>query len=55
MKLFTARKDGGEASTVTGYWLVEAKRLFSACLLRFHGKSREAFVTLTHWRRIVPF
>jgi len=45
MKLFTVRKDGGTESTVTGFWLIEAKRLFSACLLRFDGLSREAFHT----------
>lgn len=36
-------KDGGPESTVTGYWLVEIKSLFSICLLKFEGKSREAF------------
>ena len=45
MKLFTKRKDGGTESTVTGYWLVEIKSLFSICLLRFDGRSREAFHT----------
>ncbi len=43
--LFTKRKDGGGESTVTGYWLVEWKRLFSALILRFDGPSREAFHT----------
>jgi hypothetical protein len=38
-------KDGGQESTVTGYWLVELKGLFSALLLRFDGQSREAFHT----------
>ena len=36
-------KDGGPESTVTGYWLIESKSLFSICLLKFEGKSREAF------------
>ena len=43
MKLFARRKDGGGESTVTGYWLIEVKSLFSICLLRFDGASREAF------------
>lgn len=43
MKLFKKMKDGGPESTVTGYWLIEAKSLFSIALLRFEGKSREAF------------
>lgn len=45
MKFFTKRKDGGDESTVTGYWLIEWKGLFSICLLKFEGKSREAFHT----------
>jgi hypothetical protein len=45
MLLFKKRKDGGGESTVTGYWLVELKSLFSALLLRFDGASREAFHT----------
>jgi hypothetical protein len=45
MKLFKIMKDGGKESTVTGYWLIECKPLFSVCLLRFDGKSREAFHT----------
>jgi len=45
MKFFTKRKDGGDESTVTGYWLIESKRLFSICLLKFEGKSREAYHT----------
>lgn len=45
MKFLTKRKDGGPESTVTGYWLVEIKSLFSVCLLRFDGDSREAFHT----------
>lgn len=43
MKFFTKMKDGGSESTVTGYWLVEIKSLFSIVLLRFDGNSREAF------------
>lgn len=36
-------KDGGDESSVTGYWLIEIKSLFSIVLLRFEGKSRNAF------------
>src|SRR6476469_1023634 len=43
MKLFKKMKDGGAESTVTGYWLVEIKSLFSIVLLKFEGKSREAY------------
>lgn len=45
MKLFVKRKDGGAESSVTGYWLIELKSLFSICLLRFDGHSREAYHT----------
>ena len=38
-------KDGGPESTVTGYWLIEYKPLFSIVLLKFEGKSRDAFHT----------
>lgn len=43
MKLFKKMKDGGPESTSTGFWLIEAKSLFSIVLLRFDGDSREAF------------
>lgn len=43
MKFFKKMKDGGAESTVTGYWLVEIKSLFSIVLLKFEGKSREAY------------
>ena len=42
---FFKSKDGGAESTVTGYWLVEIKSLFSIVLLRFDGLSREAYHT----------
>jgi hypothetical protein len=45
MRLFFRSKDGGAESSVTGYWLIEAKGLFSIVLLRFDGLSREAFHT----------
>jgi hypothetical protein len=43
MKFFFKRKDGGQDSFVTGYWLVEAKNGFSICLLRFDEQTRENF------------
>ena len=36
-------KDGGKESTVTGYWLIECKSLFSIVLLKFEGDSREMY------------
>jgi hypothetical protein len=45
MKFFKKMKDGGAESTVTGYWLIELKSLFSVVLLKFEGKSREAYHT----------
>lgn len=45
MKFLFKSKDGGSESTVTGYWLIEAKNLFSVCLLCFDGESREAYHT----------
>lgn len=43
MKLLSIAKDGGKESTVTGYWLIEIKSLFSIVLLRFDHGSREAY------------
>lgn len=43
MKIFKKMKDGGAESSVTGYWLVEIKSLFSIVLLKFDGWSRDAF------------
>jgi hypothetical protein len=40
--LFKA-KDGGPESKVTGYWLIESKRVFSIVLLRFDNGSRESY------------
>lgn len=45
MKFLFKNKDGGSESTVTGFWLIEAKNLFSVVLLCFDGESREAFHT----------
>ena len=45
MKLFKKMKAGGLESTVTGYWLIESKSLFSVCLLKFEGNSRNVFHT----------
>ena len=54
MKFCKYGKDGGPSSTVTGFWLVEIKSLFSIVLLRFDKGSREcyhshAFNALTWW------
>lgn len=54
MKFLSYGKDGGKNSTVTGFWLVEIKSLFSIVLLRFDKGSREAyhshaFNALTWW------
>lgn len=43
MKIFSYGKDGGDKSTVWGYWLVEIKSLFSVALLCFEDGSREAY------------
>lgn len=43
MKLFRKAKDGGPRSTVTGYWLVEIKWLFSIVLLKFEDGSRDEY------------
>jgi hypothetical protein len=43
MKIFYKGKDGGQYSTVWGYWLVEIKSLFSIVLLKFEDGSREAY------------
>lgn len=38
-------KDGGIESTVTGFWFIEIKSLFSIVLLKFNKGSREAYHT----------
>ncbi len=43
MKFLSVGKDGGPESTVTGYWLVEIKGLFSVVLLKFEDGSRDAY------------
>jgi len=43
MRLFHIGKDGGPYSTVTGYWLIELKRLFSIALLKFENGSRDEY------------
>lgn len=43
MKFLFKRKDGGLQSTVTGFWIIEFKSLFSIVLLKFDKGSREAF------------
>jgi hypothetical protein len=45
MRFLTWRKDGGPESSVSGFFLVEIKSLFSIVLLRFVGASRPAFHT----------
>jgi hypothetical protein len=45
MKIFHKGKDGGPESTVTGYWLIEWKNVFSLALLRFENGSRDAYHT----------
>jgi hypothetical protein len=45
VKLFRRAKDGGPESTVTGYWLIEAKKLFSIALLKFEDGSRDSYHT----------
>lgn len=56
MKLFKKMKDGGPASHVTGYFLIEWKKRFSIGLLHFAPGTREAFHShafnaLTLWLR----
>jgi len=43
MKILSKGTDGGDKSNVTGYWLIEAKSLFSIVLLRFGKGSRENY------------
>jgi hypothetical protein len=43
MKFLQKSKDGGPDSTVTAYWLVEIKGLFSIALLRFDDWTREVY------------
>jgi hypothetical protein len=43
VKFFSAAKDGGPTSTVTGYWLIELKKFFSIVLLKFENGSRDEF------------
>lgn len=43
MKLLQFDKDGGEESTVYGFYIIEIKWLFSIVLLKFVGDSREAY------------
>jgi len=43
MKFLHYGKDGGEYSTVWGFFLIEIKRLFSIVLLKFEDGSRDAY------------
>jgi hypothetical protein len=42
VKVLHRGNDGGRDSTVWGFWLIEAKRLFSVVLLRFAPGTRDA-------------
>jgi hypothetical protein len=53
-RLFYKKYDGGKGSGVTGYFLIEWKKIFSVGLLRFNKGSREnyhshAFNAITWW------
>jgi hypothetical protein len=43
MRILFSGKDGGPESTVSGFWLIEAKRLISVAFVLFRNGSREAF------------
>lgn len=43
MRLFETAKDGGDKSTVTGFFIIEMKWLFSIVLLHFADGSRDAY------------
>lgn len=45
MKILSWGKDGGPESTVHGFSFIEIKSLFTIVLLKFDGKSREAYHT----------
>jgi len=45
MKVFKLMKDGGPLSRVWGFFLIEAKTLFSIAFLYFKNGSREAYHT----------
>lgn len=45
MKFLSKSKDGGAESTVTAYWLIEIKSLFSIAILRFDNGTRDAYHT----------
>jgi hypothetical protein len=43
VKFLSSAKDGGPKSTVTGYWFLELKKLFSIVLLKFEDGSRDEY------------
>lgn len=43
MKLLYYGPDGGAKSTVTGFWIIELKSLFSIVILKFNNGSRENY------------
>jgi hypothetical protein len=54
IRLFFSKSDGGKDSGVTGYWLIEWKKVFSVVLLKFEPNHREnyhshAFNAITWW------
>ena len=53
---FKKSHDGGRNSGVTGYWLIECKKLFSIVILKFEPNNRKnfhnhAFNAITWWVR----
>ena len=49
MRFFSRAKDGGPKSTVTGFWLIELKWLFSIVLLKFEDGSRDEYHDHAFW------
>lgn len=43
MRFLSRSKDGGRQSNVDAFWLIELKNLLSVAVLRFRGRSREAY------------
>lgn len=45
MRILSKAKDGGPESPVDAYFIIEAKKLFSICILKFNKGGREAYHT----------
>lgn len=45
MRFLEVNKDGGPLSNAWAYWMIEIKPLFSIVLLKFVGRTREAYHT----------